>query len=256
MAIGLGTPLLLDARVWFSALTVALPLPLSALVVPSIEEEQASQETVVNSKITELSYKTIIVEDEELPVDIEVEETEGSSGKIHTYVVEREDGTRVIEQNILEEPVDRVIHKGTAFDLPIVAAPAIIETPEPETSSQEDGVEEAGSRSSSQPELTQAPTSATYSVSDLMFMGVINWNGYKFTYYSQSELPGPGLSIPGRHVNEGGYVADGDGYMVLAAPYGIAHGTVFSTPFGYDGKVYDTCASCSTSPMWLDVYTR
>lgn len=29
------------------------------------------------------------------------------------------------------------------------------------------------------------PTSATYSLRDLQFHGVINWGGYKFTYYSQ-----------------------------------------------------------------------
>lgn len=39
-------------------------------------------------------------------------------------------------------------------------------------------------------------------------------------------------------------------------PGGVAHGSVFATPFGYPGKVYDTCASCASSPMWLDVYTK
>ena len=89
-----------------------------------------------------------------------------------------------------------------------------------------------------------------YSLRDLQFHGVINWNGYKFTYYSQSVLPGGGLRIPGRHVNADGYVADKDGYIVLAndAP----KGTVIPTPFGYMGKVYDR----GTYGNHFDVYTK
>ncbi|MSS83964.1 hypothetical protein FYJ24_04125 [Actinomycetaceae bacterium WB03_NA08] len=91
---------------------------------------------------------------------------------------------------------------------------------------------------------------ALYTLSDLLFSGVINWGGYRFTYYSESVLPGGGLAIPGRHVNDGGFVADADGYIVLAndAP----KGTVFETPFGNLGKVYDR----GTSGNHLDVYTR
>ena len=104
------------------------------------------------------------------------------------------------------------------------------------------------------PPATTSPL--LYTLRELQFHGVIRWNGYKFTYYSQSVLPGGGLVIPGRHVNANGYVADSNGYIVLAAPRGVAKGTVYDTPFGNKGKVYDTCASCTTSPMWLDVYTK
>lgn len=63
-------------------------------------------------------------------------------------------------------------------------------------------------------------------------------------------LPGGALSIPGRHVNANGFVSDGDGYIVLAndAPLG----TVFPTPFGAPGKVYDR----GTGGNHLDVYVR
>lgn len=93
-------------------------------------------------------------------------------------------------------------------------------------------------------------TKSVYSLRDLQFHGVINWGGYKFTYYSQSVLPGGGLTIPGRHINAGGYVADKDGYIVLAndAP----KGTVINTPFGYKGKVYDR----GTYGNHFDVYTK
>lgn len=77
-----------------------------------------------------------------------------------------------------------------------------------------------------------------YSLSKFKHMGVIRWSGYKFTFYSQKVLPGYNLKIPGRHVNEDGYVCDKDGYIVLAHRT-IAKGTVINTPFGHQGKVYD-----------------
>lgn len=101
-----------------------------------------------------------------------------------------------------------------------------------------------------------AKSEKLYTLENFMFNGVVNWEGFKFTYYQESVLPGQGLSIPGRHINKDGYVSDKDGYIVLAAPFGIEHGNIYPTPFGYMGKVYDSCASCSTSPMWLDVYIK
>lgn len=89
-----------------------------------------------------------------------------------------------------------------------------------------------------------------YSLSQFKRDGVVNWGGHKFTYYSQSVLPGGGLRIPGRHVNADGYVSDGDGYIVLAND--SPKGTVFNTPFGYPGKVYDR----GTYGNHLDVYIR
>lgn len=96
-------------------------------------------------------------------------------------------------------------------------------------------------------------STSKYSIRDLEFHGVINWSGYKFTYYSQSVLPGGALRIPGRHVADG-YVKDKDGYIVLASNPSIPRGTVINTPFGAKGKVYDRCASCTLN--WYDVYTR
>lgn len=103
-------------------------------------------------------------------------------------------------------------------------------------------------------QTTAKSTSATYSLRDLQFHGVINWGGYKFTYYSSQVLPGGGLKIPGRHINSAGYIADKDGYIVVASNPSIPRGTVINTPFGYKAKVYDRCASCS--PNWYDIYTK
>jgi hypothetical protein len=97
---------------------------------------------------------------------------------------------------------------------------------------------------------TVAPSSAEYSLSDFLFRGVINWGGHKFTFYSEQVLPGGGLAIPGRHLNAGGYVSDSDGYIVLAGSAPL--GTVFETPFGYQGKIYDR----GTVGNHLDVYIR
>lgn len=105
------------------------------------------------------------------------------------------------------------------------------------------------------PEIVEVGTKTTastklYTLSEFMSAGVVNWNGYKFTYYSQSVLPGGGLVIPGRHVNADGYVADADGYIVLASS--TPKGTVIDTPFGAQGKVYDR----GTVGNHFDVYTR
>lgn len=107
----------------------------------------------------------------------------------------------------------------------------------------------------SQAQQTYSNTSASSSGSKItlaqfMFDGVIYSGGYKFTYYSQSVLPGGGLSIPGRHVNADGFVSDGDGYIVLAGS--APKGTVYDTPFGYKGKIYDR----GTYGNHLDVYVR
>lgn len=89
-------------------------------------------------------------------------------------------------------------------------------------------------------------TSGSYS--DFMRDGVVYYGGNKYTYYSQSVLPGGGLNIPGRHV-DGGFVKDGDGYIVIANS--AANGTVVDTPWG-TGKVYDK----GTSGNHMDVYVQ
>ncbi|MCI1984114.1 MAG: hypothetical protein LKJ47_05015 [Bifidobacteriaceae bacterium] len=93
-------------------------------------------------------------------------------------------------------------------------------------------------------------TAATYTLAQFMSSGVVNWGGHRFTYYSQSILPGGGLAISGRHVNSAGYVCDGDGYIVLAGSAAI--GTTYETPFGAKGKVYDRGVAGAA----LDVYIR
>lgn len=93
-------------------------------------------------------------------------------------------------------------------------------------------------------------SSASISLNQFLFQGVVYSGGYKFTYYSQSVLPGGGLVIPGRHVNAAGYVSDGDGYIVAAGS--MAKGTVIPTPFGAPAKIYDR----GTYGNHIDIYIR
>lgn len=125
--------------------------------------------------------------------------------------------------------------------------------PEPEKETEEsqapDKPEESEENQVKHP--TGAGSVYEYSIDDFTYSGVINWSGKTFSFYSQNVLPGEGLDIPGRHC-EGGYVRDGDGYIVLASDY-YPKGTVISTPFGSDGKVYDAFGY-GKPPHRFDVY--
>ena len=89
----------------------------------------------------------------------------------------------------------------------------------------------------------------TVSVSELRFMGVVYSNGWRFTWYSESVLPGPGLDIPGRH-HDSGMVCDGDGYICVASS-DLPRGTVVPTPLGRAGKVYDSGCASGTIDLYL-----
>lgn len=90
------------------------------------------------------------------------------------------------------------------------------------------------------------------SASEFQWLGVVEEDGVRYTWYSQNVLPGGGLTelnANGRHV-EGGYVVDGDGYIAVASS-DYEKGTVIETPFG-TAKVYDT--GCESGVV--DVYTN
>lgn len=71
---------------------------------------------------------------------------------------------------------------------------------------------------------------------------------YRYTWYSQRVLPGGGLDIPGRHVDDDGFVRDEDGNLCIAAR-DIEKGTEVDTPYG-KAIVYDYCPNGN-----LDIYT-
>ena len=154
------------------------------------------------------------------------------------------DGVEVSRSTVLTTqltaPVTEIVEVGTRKPV-VAAAPAAPAAP---SSSGGTTTEEAPASSA------PASSSAEYTLAAFKRAGVVNWGGYKFTYYSQSVLPGGGLSIPGRHINADGYVSDGDGYIVLASS--APKGSVINTPFGYQGKVYDR----GTVGNHYDVYIR
>ncbi len=88
-----------------------------------------------------------------------------------------------------------------------------------------------------------------YSADELRFLGVIYAGDFKWTWYSQNVLPGGGLQIPGRHVDENGYICDENDRICLASS-DLDWGTVVTTPFGKEGCVYD----CGCASGTLDVY--
>lgn len=100
--------------------------------------------------------------------------------------------------------------------------------------------------SKKKPEMTPK---AKYSASYFRRAGVIHWNGWRWTWYSEKVLPGGGLRIPGRHVDENRYVVDENGYICVSSSK-LTRGTVIDTPFGRKGKVYDTGCARNT----IDVY--
>lgn len=82
-------------------------------------------------------------------------------------------------------------------------------------------------------------------------IGVIRYGKYKWTWYSQRVLPGGGLKIPGRHVDENGYICDAEGYICLASSE-LAQGTVINSPFGKKGKVYDSGCAKGVLDVYVD----
>lgn len=136
-----------------------------------------------------------------------------------------EDGTKVVEK-VEKEP--EVVEE-------VVEEPAVVEEPQPE------------------PTPVPAPNYPTNTYTNcLTKRGGVYWNpntGLKETWYSQRVLPGGGLNIPGRHVNEEGFVCDADGYICVASS-DYAKGTVLETSRGM-GKVYD----CGCASGTVDLYT-
>ena len=72
---------------------------------------------------------------------------------------------------------------------------------------------------------------------------------FRWTWYSQNVLPGGGLQIPGRHVDENGFICDENDRICLASS-DLEWGTIVTTPFGKEGCIYD----CGCASGTLDVY--
>ncbi len=116
---------------------------------------------------------------------------------------------------------------------------------ETSSASEESAAESTGSSSSSSSSYSTPSGDGVLTRSK----GVNYYNGHKETWYSQRTMPGNGLNIPGRHVNELGLVCDGDGYICVASS-DYPKGTIVETSLG-TGKVYD----CGCASGTIDIYT-
>ena len=129
--------------------------------------------------------------------------------------------------------------------------PVIAET-EPATTETETVSSQVPAETETEAQTEAQTTGAIYTPDYFKLHGVLNWGGSKWTYYSQRILPGEGLWIPGRHLDENGYVCDENGYIVCAADLSyIPRYTVIDTPLGKQGKIYDTGCAYGV----IDVYT-
>jgi len=98
---------------------------------------------------------------------------------------------------------------------------------------------------------SKGTVASKYTPSQFRSMGVLNYGGWRWTYYSEKVLPGGGLKIPGRHADSNGYICDSNDYICLASGK-LSKGSIVGTPLGKWGKVYDSgCA-----PNTLDVYVN
>lgn len=100
---------------------------------------------------------------------------------------------------------------------------------------------------------TSSYSGGSVSGSSFRSAGVIyDDNGTRYTWYSENVLPGGGLTDlnnNGRHVDEQGFIRDGDGYLA-AASNDYAQGTIVDTPFG-QAKIYDSGCASGTVDMYV-----
>lgn len=100
-------------------------------------------------------------------------------------------------------------------------------------------------------ESNEAVERAYYTNDELLFQGEIYDGDTRYTYYSESVLPGGGLDIPGRHV-EDGYVMDENGNVCVAS-CDYESGTQLEVPFGNGtAVVYDECPESGTVDIYVE----
>ena len=89
-----------------------------------------------------------------------------------------------------------------------------------------------------------------YYIRYLRTRGPVHWHGRKYTYYTSRLCPIWLLPVPGLHVDKNGFWCDGKDYIVLGSSVdNKIKRTVYATPFGKFGKVYDTGGYSTAS--WL-----
>lgn len=100
-------------------------------------------------------------------------------------------------------------------------------------------------------EPTVPTCSKKYSCSRFRKLGRVRYGNYTYTWYSQRVLPGGGLNIPGRHLNEYGLVVDENEYVVIASD-DLRKGIIVDTPIGIQGIVYDEGSGNGNLDIYCD----
>lgn len=215
---------------------IAIVFAISMVGCKSTDDTTSSLTT--SETVTEIS-SFVHSEEESSTLDKQpsISEFDISSELDEPTTTEPEEEDTIEEENV-EEPAAVPYEESVEPVEPIEPA----ETIEPVETIEAEPVEEPQEEYVGSPRL--------YEPSDFSWMGVLNWGGYRWTYYSQRVLPGGGLNIPGRHVDGDGYVCDENGYICLASD-SLAWGTVVDTPLGKPGCVYDCGPG---APDILDVY--
>ena len=190
-----------------------------------------------------------------MATDSEIEQYENQSTKstvsVATKTSTRATTTKIIEtttestetttEKVTEKPIEKPTQKATV-------KPTVATTVEPTKAK----TVETKKAKETKPQATEPENiKVLYSASKFRNMGVIHWNGWRWTWYSERVLPGSGLSIPGRHADSSGYICDENDNICLSSS-SLSKGTVISTPFGKNGKVYDTGCASDT----IDVYVN
>lgn len=146
-------------------------------------------------------------------------------------------------------PVSDILYEYEPNEIRMTKTPRIIE--EPELQAPTEYYESEYGYHEPEYDYSYEETDGFYSSDYLRSAGVVNDGGTKYTWYSQNVLPGGGLDIEGRHV-EDGYVVDGNGRIVVASS-DIPYGTEIDLPFGSGkGIVLDTGY---LEPGQIDIYT-
>ena len=98
---------------------------------------------------------------------------------------------------------------------------------------------------------------AKYYINYLRTRGPVHWHGRKYTYYTSRLCPIWKLPVPGLHLDKNGMWCDKNDYIVLGSSVqNKINRTVYATPFGKYGKVYDTGGYstpsylCDTAVNW------
>lgn len=149
----------------------------------------------------------------------------------------REDG--LTEEDIL------LLEQTEAAPVIVVETAAPVSTPAPEPVQE---ISEPAPAETSEAPITPVTEEEWFvTPEEFRYIGTFNWNGYRWTYYSERVLPGGGLNIPGRW-SDTYFVRDGEGNICLASS-DLGWGTYVPTPWG-QGRVYD----CGCASGTLDVY--